>query len=98
MKVLVVTATFPPMSSGGADYAFRLCQFLIKKGVEVHVVTGKAAVTTKSVGMEIYPVMASWSWLELIRHKTVNRDTGRAGKVMANAMPHPSPTAPSKIS
>jgi glycosyltransferase involved in cell wall biosynthesis len=67
MKVLVVTATFPPMSSGGADYAFRLCQFLIKKGVEVHVVTGKAAVTTKSVGMEIYPVMASWSWLELIR-------------------------------
>lgn len=67
MRVLVVSATFPPMKSGGADYAFRLCQRLAEAGVEVNVVTSRIENVATDNRMSVYPVMRDWSWAELPR-------------------------------
>jgi polysaccharide biosynthesis protein PslF len=67
MRVLVLTATFPPLSSGGADYAFRLCQQLSERGIEVHVLTNKQATAIDTVKLRTYPLMDKWSWSELPR-------------------------------
>jgi len=66
MKTLLVTASFPPMSTGGADYAFRLCQYLAQENVTVHVITGQTANQIISDKIQIYPVMKTWSWLEML--------------------------------
>ncbi len=67
MKVLMITATYPPMSSGGADYAFRLSQQLCDQGLSVHVLTNEKAVLPDKSNIEMYPIMDSWSWRELPR-------------------------------
>ena len=65
MKVLVVTATYPPMTSGGADYAFRLNQLLADRGLEVHVLTSKIENLVTQEGLHIYPEIKSWLWSDL---------------------------------
>jgi polysaccharide biosynthesis protein PslF len=66
MKVIIVTASFPPMSTGGADYAFRLCQHLADRGVQLHVITHQTALAHMDQ-VQIYPLMNKWSWSELPR-------------------------------
>lgn len=67
MRVLVISATFPPMQSGGADYAFRYCQQLADAGMDVHVVTSAIENVVTSRSMRVYPIMRRWSWAELPR-------------------------------
>jgi glycosyltransferase involved in cell wall biosynthesis len=67
MKVLVVSPTFPPMRSGGAEYALRLCQRLAERGLDLHVVTSEIAHVATDPSMRVSPVMRRWSWLELHR-------------------------------
>lgn len=67
MRVLVISATFPPMRSGGADYAFRLCQRLAEAGIDVRVLTSRIAGVATDVGLTVDPVMQRWSWSELPR-------------------------------
>lgn len=65
VKILVISATFPPMRSGGADYALRLCQELADAGQEVQVVTSRIENVARDSRLQIYPVMNDWSWREL---------------------------------
>jgi len=65
LKVLVISATFPPVTSGGADYAFRLCQKLVAHGVEVHAITSQIEDIVSDPAVTTYPVMKSWNWSEL---------------------------------
>ncbi len=67
MKILVITATFPPMTSGGADYAFRLCEQLSSRGLDMHVLTSKQAIAINTANLHSYPIMDTWSWSELPR-------------------------------
>jgi polysaccharide biosynthesis protein PslF len=67
MRVLVISPTFPPMRSGGADHAFRICQYLAKRKVEIHVMTSRIENIVADPNMRIYPVMEDWSWAELPR-------------------------------
>ncbi len=67
MKILVISPTFPPMSSGGADFAFRLCEHLAQQGHEVCVITSDIADVVASKAFKILPVMRRWSWGELPR-------------------------------
>lgn len=67
MKILLITATFPPMSSGGADYAFRLCQQLSSRDVDIHVLTSKKTTAISMDNFHSYPIMDIWSWSELPR-------------------------------
>jgi glycosyltransferase involved in cell wall biosynthesis len=67
MKVLIVSATYPPMSSGGADYVFRLCHGLASIGFSVDVITTKNEEIIATNDVHMHPVMSSWSWVELPR-------------------------------
>ena len=67
LKVLVISSTYPPMTSGGADYAFRLCQKLVSRGAEVHVLTSKLESYPEYQGLTVYPWIKHWTWLSLPR-------------------------------
>ena len=67
MKVLVISATFPPMRSGGGDHAFRLCQYLAESGLDVRVLTSRIENVTTDSRITIYPLMRRWSWREMPR-------------------------------
>ena len=55
------------MSSGGADFAFRLCEQLANRGHSVNVVTSDIPKVATSRDFKILPVMRSWGWGDLIR-------------------------------
>jgi glycosyltransferase involved in cell wall biosynthesis len=76
MKILVISPTFPPMSSGGADFAFCLCQHLAEVGEDVCVVTSDIPSVVTSEEFKILPVMRSWGWGELIRLLKMARKFG----------------------
>jgi glycosyltransferase involved in cell wall biosynthesis len=65
MRVLVVSATFPPVRSGGADYTFRLCQRLAESGHDVHVVTSTIENVATDPSIRVSPVMRTWSWADM---------------------------------
>lgn len=64
MKVLVISASFPPMRSGGADYALRLCQHLAGAGLQVHVLTSQIPNVATDPDIRVHPIMRAWSWRE----------------------------------
>jgi glycosyltransferase involved in cell wall biosynthesis len=67
MKVLIVSATFPPLRSGGAYHAFRLSQLLAERQFGVSVVTSRIENIVTDKSMSVYPVMQNWSWGEMPR-------------------------------
>lgn len=67
MRVLVISATFPPVRSGGAPYAFRLCEQLGRRGLEVHVLTSRIPDVNTSPHFDVSATMRGWSWRDLPR-------------------------------
>lgn len=67
MRVLVISPTFPPIHSGGADHAFRMCQYLAGREIEIHVLTSCIENVATDPSLRIYPVMRTWSWAEMPR-------------------------------
>jgi len=67
MRVLVISAAFPPMRAGEADHAFHLCRSLADRGLDIHVLTTKKNVVTGSFPFRVYPLMRNWSWSDLPR-------------------------------
>lgn len=67
MKVLVISAAFPPMRAGEADYAFHFSQRLAARGLSVHVLTARSVVPPRDRDITVYPIMRNWSWLDLPR-------------------------------
>jgi len=65
MRVLVISAAFPPMRLGEADHAFHLCCHLAKRGLEVHVLTTKSDEVPSQPNIKVHPIMRNWSWAEL---------------------------------
>ena len=65
MKALVISPTFPPTRSGGADFAFRQCEHLAERGVDVHVVTSRAENVARSDRFAVSAVVREWSWRDL---------------------------------
>lgn len=62
MKVLVISAAFPPQQSGEATNAFHLCEQLAARGLDVHVLTSRREGTASTPGITVHPVMRDWSW------------------------------------
>jgi glycosyltransferase involved in cell wall biosynthesis len=73
MKVLVVSAAFPPMASGESTNAFHFCQQLVRRGLDVQVLTSRGAATDVGDGIAVHPVMRAWSWSEVPRLRQVVR-------------------------
>ena len=67
MKVLIISAAFPPMRAGESDHTFHLCQHLQERGLDVHVLTGTAAGRPISTPFSVSPVMRNWGWGDLFR-------------------------------
>jgi polysaccharide biosynthesis protein PslF len=74
MKVLFVTAAYPPLKAGEADHAYHQCMELAKRGLDVHVLTTESNTWTHEVPFTVHPIMRDWSWRDLPRFaRFVNR-------------------------
>lgn len=62
MKVLVISAAFPPQRSGEATNAFHICEQFAARGLDVHVLTSVREGTVSTPGITVHPVMRGWSW------------------------------------
>jgi len=67
MKILVISAAFPPMAAGEADHAMHLCRHLAARGFDIYLLTTKRKVETSSVPFKLYPIMPHWLWPSLPR-------------------------------
>lgn len=69
MKVLLISADFPPTQSGEASHAYHLAKHMAKRGAEVHVLTTRVSGTPSVDSFTVHPVMKGWTWLDLSRFK-----------------------------
>jgi glycosyltransferase involved in cell wall biosynthesis len=68
VKVLVISAAFPPMQAGEATNAYHLCQRLAERGLDVHVLTSSVGQTAAlDPRITVHPLMRRWSWAEAPR-------------------------------
>jgi glycosyltransferase involved in cell wall biosynthesis len=65
MKVLIISAAYPPMQAGEATNAYYLCQQLASRGMEVHVLTSQGNQGGDDPYVHIHPIMNDWSWTEM---------------------------------
>ena len=66
MKVLVISAAFPPMPAGEADHAFHLCEHLSANGLDIHVLTTKENVARGNFPFKVYPLIRYWTWPDVL--------------------------------
>jgi glycosyltransferase involved in cell wall biosynthesis len=67
VKVLVITAAYPPMPAGEATNAYHLCQQLVQRGLDVHVLTTRGNAGGGEPGISVHALMDKWSWSEVPR-------------------------------
>jgi glycosyltransferase involved in cell wall biosynthesis len=67
MKILVISAAYPPLHAGEATNTFHLCRQFLEHGIEVHVLTSIGNVGTADPRIRVHPLMQNWDWYELIR-------------------------------
>lgn len=69
LKALFISAGFPPLRSGGADFIHRLASELAAREVDVSVITGDGAVSHDAL-LHIHRVSQKWNWQTI--QKTVS--------------------------
>lgn len=67
MKVLVISAAFPPSRGGENDHMLHLSKRLAERGLDVHVLTVKGNGVPGDLPFRVYPIMRDWSWSDLPR-------------------------------
>jgi polysaccharide biosynthesis protein PslF len=67
MKVLVISAAFPPMKAPEGDHMFHLCRHLAERGLNVQVLTTKGNGVATGLQFKVHPIMRNWSWQDLPR-------------------------------
>src|SRR5712691_13272358 len=65
MKVLIISAAFPPMRAGEADHTLYLSQHLAARGLDIHIVTTKKHVITGEFPFTVHPIIENWTWSAL---------------------------------
>jgi len=70
VKVLVISAAFPPFRAGEATNALYLCRHLADRKLDVHVLTSQSNTAIDDPRITIHPIMHHWSWLEILRFGT----------------------------
>ena len=74
MKILVISAAYPPMHAGEATNTFHLCRQLVEREVEVHVLTSIGNAGTDDARIRVHPLMQNWDWSELIQIRSFLKD------------------------
>lgn len=69
MKVLVISAAYPPLRAGEATNTFFLCKHLADRKLDVHVLTSHGNIGNGEPGITVHSVMNQWSWAEIPRFK-----------------------------
>lgn len=67
MKILIISAAFPPMHAGEASNTYFLAKRLAARKVEVHVLTSEGNTGGADSGIIVHPIMRNWSWREFFR-------------------------------
>jgi glycosyltransferase involved in cell wall biosynthesis len=67
LKVLVISAAYPPMPAGEATNAYHLCRQLVQRGLDVDVLTTRGNNGSGDPGISVHPLMEKWSWSEVPR-------------------------------
>ncbi|HJR76056.1 MAG TPA: glycosyltransferase family 4 protein [Nitrospiraceae bacterium] len=67
MKILVISAAYPPMQAGEATNAYHLCRHLAERGMEIHVLTSCGNEASADPRIQVHPIMREWSWWELVK-------------------------------
>ena len=62
MKVLIISAAFPPMRAGESEHALHLCTHLASRGADVHLLTTQGQNAPGPVSFHICDAMKTWSW------------------------------------
>jgi alpha-beta hydrolase superfamily lysophospholipase len=57
MKVLVISAAFPPMRMGEATNAYHLCERLATRGFDVHVLTNHGHTSVADARITVHDLM-----------------------------------------
>lgn len=65
MRLLVISAAFPPMRAGEADHALQLCWQLADRGHDVHVLTTRGCLNPEGANFSVHAIMPSWTWSDL---------------------------------
>ena len=66
MKVLIISAAYPPMQAGEATNTYHLCRHLAERGAEVHVLTSAGNEKSVYPRVHVHPIMKDWSWSEML--------------------------------
>lgn len=74
MKILVISAAYPPMHAGEATNTYHLCRQLVTRDIDVHVLTSVGNSGTEDTRIQVHPLMKNWDWLELIRIRSFLKD------------------------
>lgn len=67
MKILIISASYPPMHSGEASNTYFLAKRLVERKVEVHVLTSEGNTGGTDSDIIVHPIMRDWSWREMFR-------------------------------
>jgi glycosyltransferase involved in cell wall biosynthesis len=76
MKVLIISAAYPPMQAGEATNTYHLCRHLADRGAEVHVLTSAGNEKSIHPRVHVHPIMKDWSWWEMLRMRSFLRRCG----------------------
>jgi glycosyltransferase involved in cell wall biosynthesis len=66
MRVLCISAAFPPFRAGESDHALHLCRNLAAAGLDVHVLTTTCNVSEQPT-FKVHSLMPDWTWKDLPR-------------------------------
>jgi len=69
MKVLIISAAYPPFHAGESTNAFFLCKHLAGRKLDVHVLTSQGNIGNGEPGISVHPIMRHWSWAEIPRFR-----------------------------
>ena len=75
MKVLIVSGAFPPMPLAEANHTLHLAEAMARRGVDVHVLTTRGAVT-EGFPFRVHAIMRDWSWRDVPRFARFLRRCG----------------------
>ncbi len=61
MKALIISAAFPPLKSGGADFVHRLASELASREIDVSIIASNSAVSHDEA-LHMHRVSQKWNW------------------------------------
>ena len=67
MKILVISAAYPPMQAGEATNTYHLCRQLAAREIDVHILTSTGNIGMDEGRVHVHPIIQDWDWPELFR-------------------------------